>query len=193
MLWHWPPLFCFFPIPISFPPTLQSISSVCIYFSNPLMNVHFLIAVMLCLISPFPNPSIISSSTMPWSHIPLLLFFYFFIMVCLLFHFSPIYPLSQGNVTFSCSESQPVVVTFLSATTSFLVSPTDWAAEGLSVRLQFRTWNQDGRLLTVPLSQGPKSSSLILQLSGGGFLLTLRGVPQVTAQISTGEKNKYIY
>ncbi|KAK3533182.1 hypothetical protein QTP70_013011 [Hemibagrus guttatus] len=91
-----------------------------------------------------------------------------------------------GNVTFSCSESQAVAVTFLSAINSFLVLPTDWAAEGLSIRLQFRTWNQDGRLLTVPLSQGPKSSSLILQLSGGVFLLTVRGIPQGTAQISTG-------
>ncbi|KAK2868852.1 hypothetical protein Q7C36_000723 [Tachysurus vachellii] len=91
-----------------------------------------------------------------------------------------------GNVTFSCSDSQPVAVTFLSATNSFLVLPTDWAAEGLSVRLQFRTWNQDGCLLTVPLTQGPKSSSLTLQFSRGLFLLTMRGIPQGTAQISTG-------
>lgn len=96
--------------------------------------------------------------------------------------------LSKGNVTFSCSESQPMAVTFLSAINSFLVLPTDWAAEGLSIRLQFRTWNQDGRLLTVPLSQGPKSSSLILQLSVGVFLLTVRGIPQGMAQISTGER-----
>lgn len=112
----------------------------------------------------------------------------YFIMLYLPFHLSSIHFLSQGNVTFSCSESQPVAVTFLSTTNSFLVLPTDWAAEGLSIRLQFRTWNQDGRLLTVPLSHGPKSSSLILQLSGGLFLLTLRGIPQGTAQISTGER-----
>lgn len=112
----------------------------------------------------------------------------FIIMFCLLFHLSSIHSLFQGNVTFSCSESQPVAVTFLSATNSFLVLPTDWAAEGLSIRFQFRTWNQDGRLLMVPLSQGLKSSSLILQLSGGGFLLTLRGIPQGMAQISIGEK-----
>lgn len=86
-----------------------------------------------------------------------------------------------------------MAVTFLSATNSFLVLPTDWAAEGLSIRLQFRTWNQDGRLLTVPLSQGPKSSSLILQLSGGGFQLTLRGTTQGTAQMNTGEKKSEIY
>ncbi|KAI5101809.1 contactin-associated protein-like 5 isoform X1, partial [Silurus meridionalis] len=90
-----------------------------------------------------------------------------------------------GNVTFSCSESQPVSVTFLSATRSFLVFPSDFAADVLSLRLQLRTWIRDGRLLTVPLSQGPKSSSLILQISDGVLLLVLRRFLQDTAQIST--------
>ncbi|GAA6072853.1 contactin-associated protein-like 5 [Tachysurus ichikawai] len=106
-------------------------------------------------------------------------------MLCI-FLLSSICSLFQGNVTFSCSDSQREAVTFLSATNSFLALPTDWAAEGLSVRLQFRTWNQDGCLLTVPLTQGPKSSSLTLQFSRGLFLLTVRGIPQGTAQISTG-------
>lgn len=114
-----------------------------------------------------------------------------FMMLCI-FLLSSICSLFQGNVTFSCSDSQREAVTFLSATNSFLALPTDWAAEGLSVRLQFRTWNQDGCLLTVPLTQGPKSSSLTLQFSRGLFLLTVRGIPQGTAQISTGEKKLHL-
>ncbi|XP_062868407.1 contactin-associated protein-like 5 [Trichomycterus rosablanca] len=92
-----------------------------------------------------------------------------------------------GNVTFSCSETQPVAVTFLSSTSSFLALTTDSTVEGLSIRLQFRTWNQDGRLLFVPMSRSPKPVSLILQLTGGQIMLFLKGIPQRTAQINAGQ------
>ncbi|KAI2659090.1 Contactin-associated protein-like 4 [Labeo rohita] len=57
-----------------------------------------------------------------------------------------------GNVTFSCSESSSVAVTFLSSTGSFMMLPADYSMESLSIRLQFRTWNQEGLLFSVPLS-----------------------------------------
>lgn len=188
-------------ITVSATPTLIYISSIChccrVFFffqSSYKFTLSNCIPVTLWLIFPLPNIvsplasfTFISSFTINWSYFHPLLFYV--IISCLPFHLSSVCSVSQGNVTFSCSESQPVAVTFLSATNSFLVLPTDWAAEGLSIRLQFRTWNQDGRLLTVALSQGLKSSSLlVLQLSGGAFLLSLRGTSQGTAQINTGEK-----
>ncbi|KAI4884192.1 hypothetical protein NFI96_005513 [Prochilodus magdalenae] len=92
-----------------------------------------------------------------------------------------------GNVTFSCSDSQPVSVTFLNSTASYLALPTDTGTEGLSVRLQFRTWNRDGRLFSVPLTRGPSPASLVLQLSGGSLWLSLRRPPQRTIQVFTGQ------
>ncbi|XP_036443090.1 LOW QUALITY PROTEIN: contactin-associated protein-like 5 [Colossoma macropomum] len=91
-----------------------------------------------------------------------------------------------GNVTFSCSESQPVSVTFLNSTASYLALLADPGMEGLSVRLQFRTWNRDSRLFYVPLTRGLEPASLVLQLSKGSLQLSLRGPPQGTTQVSTG-------
>uniref|UniRef100_A0A8C1J9E1 Contactin associated protein-like 5 like n=1 Tax=Cyprinus carpio TaxID=7962 RepID=A0A8C1J9E1_CYPCA len=76
-----------------------------------------------------------------------------------------------GNVTFSCSESSSVAVTFLSSTGSFLMLPADYSMESLSVRLQFRTWNQEGLLFSVPLSLDPDPINLLLQLSQLSFLV----------------------
>uniref|UniRef100_A0A673K6Y0 Contactin-associated protein-like 5 n=1 Tax=Sinocyclocheilus rhinocerous TaxID=307959 RepID=A0A673K6Y0_9TELE len=69
-----------------------------------------------------------------------------------------------GNVTFSCSESSSVAVTFLGSTGSFLMLPADYSMESLSVRLQFRTWNQEGLLFSVPMSLDPDPINLLLQL-----------------------------
>uniref|UniRef100_A0A8C1AQQ4 Contactin associated protein family member 5 like n=1 Tax=Cyprinus carpio carpio TaxID=630221 RepID=A0A8C1AQQ4_CYPCA len=69
-----------------------------------------------------------------------------------------------GNVTFSCSESSSVAVTFLSSTGSFLMLPADYSMESLSVRLQFRTWNQEGLLFSVPLKPLFCSTFLLLLL-----------------------------
>nr|XP_061826904.1 contactin-associated protein-like 5 [Nerophis lumbriciformis] len=66
---------------------------------------------------------------------------------------------SVGNVTFSCSQSQLVACTFLSANSSFLTLPSAAAASsGFSARFQFRTWNPEGLLLSVPL--GPRRVQL---------------------------------
>uniref|UniRef100_A0A672KAX8 Contactin associated protein-like 5 like n=1 Tax=Sinocyclocheilus grahami TaxID=75366 RepID=A0A672KAX8_SINGR len=87
-----------------------------------------------------------------------------------------------GNVTFSCSESSSVTVTFLSSTGSFLMLPADHSMESLSVRLQFRTWNQEGLLFSIPFSRDPNTINLLLQLSQARLLLLLSGGPQNSAQ-----------
>ncbi|XP_066503685.1 contactin-associated protein-like 5 [Hoplias malabaricus] len=92
-----------------------------------------------------------------------------------------------GNVTFSCSEAQPVAVTFLNSSTSFLAVPTDPAMEGLTLRLQFRTWNRNGQLFYAPLTRGHEPSSLILQLNEGSLQLSLRGPPQYSTVVSAGQ------
>uniref|UniRef100_A0A669F1A5 Contactin-associated protein-like 4 n=1 Tax=Oreochromis niloticus TaxID=8128 RepID=A0A669F1A5_ORENI len=60
--------------------------------------------------------------------------------------------LSQGNVTFSCSEPVFVAMTF-TGPQSFLRLPRriDQSSLGISVGLQFRTWNKAGLLLTFEL------------------------------------------
>uniref|UniRef100_A0A8C2H0Y8 Contactin associated protein-like 5 like n=1 Tax=Cyprinus carpio TaxID=7962 RepID=A0A8C2H0Y8_CYPCA len=91
-----------------------------------------------------------------------------------------------GNVTFSCSESSSVAVTFLSSTSSFLMLPADYSMESLSVRLQFRTWNQEGLLFSIPLSRDPDTINLLLQLSQARLLLLLSGGPQ-NSNLSDGQ------
>uniref|UniRef100_A0A8C1LEC8 Contactin associated protein-like 5 like n=1 Tax=Cyprinus carpio TaxID=7962 RepID=A0A8C1LEC8_CYPCA len=91
-----------------------------------------------------------------------------------------------GNVTFSCSESSSVAVTFLSSTGSFLMLPADYSMESLSVRLQFRTWNQEGLLFSIPLSRDPDTINLLLQLSQARLLLLLSGGPQ-NSNLSDGQ------
>uniref|UniRef100_A0A673K934 Contactin-associated protein-like 5 n=1 Tax=Sinocyclocheilus rhinocerous TaxID=307959 RepID=A0A673K934_9TELE len=92
-----------------------------------------------------------------------------------------------GNVTFSCSESSSVAVTFLGSTGSFLMLPADYSMESLSVRLQFRTWNQEGLLFSVPMSLDPDPINLLLQLSQARLLLSLSGGPQNSAQVFSGK------
>ncbi|KAJ8350552.1 hypothetical protein SKAU_G00256820, partial [Synaphobranchus kaupii] len=90
---------------------------------------------------------------------------------------------SVGNVTFSCSETQLVATTFLSSGGSFLLLPAEPAAEGVAVRFQFRTWNADGLLLSVPLAQG--AAHLLLHLSGGQLCLAHRDSAQGRSEIFT--------
>ncbi|XP_051528143.1 contactin-associated protein-like 5 isoform X1 [Myxocyprinus asiaticus] len=92
-----------------------------------------------------------------------------------------------GNVTFSCSEYSSVAVTFLSSTSSFLALPANYGTEGLSVRLQFRTWNQEGLLFSVQLSRDPNPINLLVQLSQARLLLSLTGEPQHSAQLLRGQ------
>lgn len=95
--------------------------------------------------------------------------------------------LTKGNVTFSCSESSSVAVTFLSSTGSFLALPADYFMESLSVRFQFRTWNQEGLLFSVPLSYDLDPINLLLQLSQARLLLSISGGAQNSAQVFGGK------
>uniref|UniRef100_A0A672GZA0 Contactin associated protein-like 5a n=1 Tax=Salarias fasciatus TaxID=181472 RepID=A0A672GZA0_SALFA len=95
---------------------------------------------------------------------------------------------SVGNVTFSCSRPQLVACTFLSSSSSFLSLPAAAPSTimgGFSVRLQFRTWNSEGLLLSARLS--PEPQSLDLQISNSQLLLTLHGAAQQRSEVSAGQ------
>uniref|UniRef100_A0A8C9S3Z5 Contactin associated protein-like 5b n=1 Tax=Scleropages formosus TaxID=113540 RepID=A0A8C9S3Z5_SCLFO len=92
---------------------------------------------------------------------------------------------SVGNVTFSCSEPQPVATTFLSSSSSFLSLTPEPRAESLSVHFQFRTWNRDGLLLFTQPGRG--SEHLVLRLGGGQLRLTFHRSALQRSEISTGE------
>ncbi|KAA0707578.1 Contactin-associated protein-like 5 [Triplophysa tibetana] len=92
-----------------------------------------------------------------------------------------------GNVTFSCSESASVTVTFLSSSSSFLALPVEYRTEDLSIRLQFRTWNQEGLLFSVQLSRDPDLVNLLLQLRQARLLLTLSREQLHSAQVFSGQ------
>ncbi|XP_066541942.1 contactin-associated protein-like 5 [Hoplias malabaricus] len=96
---------------------------------------------------------------------------------------------SVGNVTFSCSEPQLVAATFLSSSSSFLSLPAPPPTlEGLSVRLQFRTWNPDGLLLASGLTSDLEPCYLLLQISSGRLRLTLHSSDLKTSEVSTGQR-----
>uniref|UniRef100_A0A8C2KGZ1 Contactin associated protein like 3 n=1 Tax=Cyprinus carpio TaxID=7962 RepID=A0A8C2KGZ1_CYPCA len=58
--------------------------------------------------------------------------------------------INEGNVSFTCTESIDVPVTFASPG-SFLALPWVSGGESVSVALQFRTWNKAGLLMTFDL------------------------------------------
>uniref|UniRef100_A0AAY4DAE9 Contactin associated protein-like 5a n=1 Tax=Denticeps clupeoides TaxID=299321 RepID=A0AAY4DAE9_9TELE len=58
----------------------------------------------------------------------------------------------SGNVTFQCSETQPVAVTFHSSD-SFLILPINLGMETFSLRLQIRTWNAESLIFHATLDQ----------------------------------------
>uniref|UniRef100_A0AAR2J495 Contactin associated protein-like 5a n=1 Tax=Pygocentrus nattereri TaxID=42514 RepID=A0AAR2J495_PYGNA len=95
---------------------------------------------------------------------------------------------SVGNVTFSCSEPQLVAATFLSSSSSFLSLPAPAPTlEGLSVRLQFRTWNPDGLLLSTRMVSEEEPCYLLLQISSGRLRLTHHTSDLKTSEVSTGK------
>lgn len=53
------------------------------------------------------------------------------------------------------------------------------------MRLQFRTWNSDGLLLSARLA--PEPQSLVLQISSGRLHLTHRTSALKTSEVSTGK------
>ncbi|XP_041726224.2 contactin-associated protein-like 5 [Coregonus clupeaformis] len=89
---------------------------------------------------------------------------------------------SVGNVTFSCSETQPQMVstTFLSSSSSYLSLPLEppgvW---GLDVHFHFRTWNQEGLLFSTGLAQ-----HLVLHISRGQLHLMVHGAAEQKTNIS---------
>ncbi|XP_076854460.1 contactin-associated protein-like 5 isoform X2 [Brachyhypopomus gauderio] len=96
---------------------------------------------------------------------------------------------SVGNVTFSCSEPQLVAATFLSSGSSFLSLPAPSPTlDGLSVRLQFRTWNPDGLLLSSRLAPDHEPHYLLLQISSGRLRLTHQTSSLKTSEVSTGQR-----
>lgn len=90
----------------------------------------------------------------------------------------------QGNVTFSCSEPQIVPITFVSSSSSYLLLPGTPNIDGLSVGFQFRTWNEDGLLLSTELSEG--SGALLLSLEAGTLRLLIQKTTGRAAEILTG-------
>ncbi|XP_040838274.1 contactin-associated protein-like 4 isoform X2 [Ochotona curzoniae] len=91
--------------------------------------------------------------------------------------------LTMGNVSFSCSQAQPVPVTFPSSR-SYLALPGSSREEGLSVTLQFRTWNQAGLLLYSELQ--PPSGALRLFLSDGKLKVDLYQPGKLPGDITAG-------
>uniref|UniRef100_A0A8C5Q8M8 Contactin associated protein family member 5 n=1 Tax=Leptobrachium leishanense TaxID=445787 RepID=A0A8C5Q8M8_9ANUR len=89
-----------------------------------------------------------------------------------------------GNISFSCSESHIVPVTFISSSTSYLLLPGTSQMDGLSISFQFRTWNSDGLLLSTQL--GGESAVLVLQLYNGKLLLTIQKESDNILPVSTG-------
>ncbi|XP_053353354.1 contactin-associated protein-like 5 isoform X1 [Clarias gariepinus] len=94
-----------------------------------------------------------------------------------------------GNVTFSCSEPQLVAVTFMSSSSSFLSFPAPAPSpDGLSVRLQFRTWNPDGLLLSSRLASDGEQHYLLLHISSGRLRLTHHTSDLKTLEVSIGQR-----
>ncbi|XP_028629685.1 contactin-associated protein like 5-1 isoform X3 [Grammomys surdaster] len=90
----------------------------------------------------------------------------------------------SGNVTFSCSEPQIVPITFVNSRSSYLLLPGTPQIDGLSVSFQFRTWNEDGLLLSTELSEG--SGTLLLILEGGTLRLLIKKEAGHGTEILTG-------
>ncbi|XP_058513000.1 contactin-associated protein-like 5 [Ochotona princeps] len=89
-----------------------------------------------------------------------------------------------GNVTFSCSEPPIVPITFVNSSGSYLLLPGTPRIDGLSVSFQFRTWNEDGVLLSTELSEG--SGTLLLSLEGGVLRLLIQKMSERITEILTG-------
>ncbi|XP_068103502.1 contactin-associated protein-like 5 [Hyperolius riggenbachi] len=89
-----------------------------------------------------------------------------------------------GNITFSCSEPHIVPITFTSSSTSYLLLPGTPQMDDLSVSFQFRTWNNDGLLLSTKLSGD--LGVLMLQLYSGKLLLMVQKEMTTILPVTTG-------
>jgi hypothetical protein len=97
----------------------------------------------------------------------------------------------QGNVTFSCSEPQTVPITFVNSRSSYLLLTGTPQIDGLSVSFQFRTWNEDGLLLSTELSEG--SGTLLLILEGGTLRLLIKKLARHGTEIFTGKNSADLF
>ncbi|KAB0363024.1 hypothetical protein FD754_007180, partial [Muntiacus muntjak] len=91
--------------------------------------------------------------------------------------------LIMGNVSFSCSHTHTVPVTFLSSK-SHLVLPGVSGEDKVSVIFQFRTWNRAGLLLASQLQR--RSGALTLVLSDGKLKLSLSQPGHPARDITAG-------
>nr|XP_017523409.2 contactin-associated protein-like 4 isoform X3 [Manis javanica] len=89
---------------------------------------------------------------------------------------------AMGNVSFSCSQSQSVPVTFLSPR-SYLALPASSGEDEVSSSFQFRTWNKAGLLL---FSELQLASGLLLFLKDGKLKLTLYQPGKLPSDITAG-------
>ncbi|XP_071378067.1 contactin-associated protein-like 4 [Centroberyx affinis] len=91
----------------------------------------------------------------------------------------------MGNVTFSCAEPVSVAVTF-TGPQSFLQLPgaTASSSGGVSVGLQFRTWNKAGLLLTFDLPQ--QGGVVWLYLSEAKLRLQIHKAGRALLELSAG-------
>uniref|UniRef100_A0ABM5FST3 Contactin-associated protein-like 4 isoform X2 n=1 Tax=Pogona vitticeps TaxID=103695 RepID=A0ABM5FST3_9SAUR len=88
----------------------------------------------------------------------------------------------MGNISFSCSEPPVIPVTFLNPN-SYLALPGTSGQDDISISFQFRTWNNEGLLLSSKLYQ--TSGGLLMYLSDGKVKLSLykpgKGQTDITA------------
>uniref|UniRef100_A0A671EK37 Contactin associated protein family member 4 n=1 Tax=Rhinolophus ferrumequinum TaxID=59479 RepID=A0A671EK37_RHIFE len=90
---------------------------------------------------------------------------------------------SEGNVSFSCSQTQSVPVTFLSPR-SYLALPGSSRDDEVSAAFQFRTWNKAGLLLFSELQL--VSGGLLLFLNDGKLKLNLYQPGKLPSDITAG-------
>ncbi|XP_022367319.1 contactin-associated protein-like 4 isoform X6 [Enhydra lutris kenyoni] len=91
--------------------------------------------------------------------------------------------IATGNVSFSCSQSQSVPVTFLSPK-SYLALPGFSREDELSAMFQIRTWNKAGLLLFSELHL--VSGGLLLFLNDGKLRLNLYQPGKLPSDITAG-------
>uniref|UniRef100_A0A8C2KBZ4 Contactin associated protein like 3 n=1 Tax=Cyprinus carpio TaxID=7962 RepID=A0A8C2KBZ4_CYPCA len=91
--------------------------------------------------------------------------------------------INEGNVSFTCTESIDVPVTFASPG-SFLALPWVSGGESVSVALQFRTWNKAGLLMTFDLQHN--AGTLWLYLSEARARLQIHKTGRIMTDITAG-------
>uniref|UniRef100_UPI0037E86000 contactin-associated protein-like 4 n=1 Tax=Semicossyphus pulcher TaxID=241346 RepID=UPI0037E86000 len=91
----------------------------------------------------------------------------------------------KGNVTFSCTEPVSVAMTFTSPK-SFLCLPgvAEPSSTGVTVGLQFRTWNKEALLLTFDLPK--QAGSIWLYLGKGRLHLQIHKAGRAPLELDVG-------